>query len=276
MTTLYSWLHHCNVDRIFALWQATYPDAYISSQGVQDPYGTYTIAPGSTDYSSTILTPFTSTAAGDFWNSDTTRSLSAWGYTYPEINDWNQTKADLAASVTKQVNALYGSQSGANSKKHARDIYPTKTQEWFVDIAVSKFELGSSFSVLIFLGDAPTDSSTWTTATNLAGSLFISTPPYQRKGAKLTTHGEIALKQALETAHLSDTSEAGVIDYLTKNLQWRVQKTDGTVVDTSTCLSLKINAKVEDVTYPTSEYGFPSYGNPVEHPEVTEGKAGGK
>ena len=170
---------------------------------------------------------------------------------------------------------MYGSPSGANKKKHARDISPTKGQEWFVDIAVSKFELGSSFSVLIFLGDAPIDSSTWKMATNLAGSLFISTPPYERKGAKLMTHSEIALKQALDAAKLSDTSEKGVVDYLTKNLQWRVQKTDGTVVDTFDCPSLKITVKVEDVAYPTSDYSFPSYGNPVEHPEVTKGKVGG-
>jgi tyrosinase len=148
-----------------------------------------------------------------------------------------------------------------------------KTQEWFVNIAVNKFDLGSSFIVLIFLGDVPADSSTWKIAS--VGTLFVSTPPYYKKGARLTTHGEVALKEALKAANLSDHTEAGVIDYLTKNLQWKVQKTEGTVVHTSACSSLKISVHVEDVTYPTSEYGLPSYGNPVKHPEITKGKAGG-
>ena len=271
-----SWLHHCNVDRIFALWQATHPNAYIPSQGVQDTYGTYTIAPGSTDYSSTGLTPFTSTAAGDFWNSESARNLSVWGYTYPEINDWNQTPDELAASVTKQVNALYGSSRGANVRKHARDIPSMTTQEWFVNIAVSKFDLNSSFLVLVFLGDAPADSSTWMMAPNLAGSLFVSVPPYQRTGqAKLMIYGEVALKEALQAANLPDSSEAGVIGYLTNNLQWRIQKTDGTVVDNTACPSLNVSVQVEDVTYPANDSDFPTYSNAVEHPEITQGKAGG-
>ena len=83
------------------------PDSFIPAEGLEDDYGTFTIAPGTTEYSSDGLTPFTSSTTGSMYTSDTARDLKNWGYTYPEICDWNQTKAQLSATVTAKVNALY-------------------------------------------------------------------------------------------------------------------------------------------------------------------------
>lgn len=205
------------------------------------------------------------------WNSDTARSLATWGYTYPEINDWNQTKAQLSQSVTAQVNALYGPKpvNGVASRKHTRDVTPAKGTEWFVNIAVDKFNLASSFVILIFLGDVPADSTTWVVAS--IGAVLVSTPPYKRPNAHVITHGEIALKDGLAERVISASD---VQDYITKNLQWKVQMADGSVVDTKTCNSLKITVSSKDVTYPSTPYGFPTYGNPTDHPDITQGKAG--
>ena len=41
------WLHHANVDRIFAIWQAIYPDSYTTPQA--DSAGTFTNTPGGTE-----------------------------------------------------------------------------------------------------------------------------------------------------------------------------------------------------------------------------------
>lgn len=41
------WLHHTNVDRLFAIWQAIYPDSYTTPQA--DAEGTFTNAPDGTE-----------------------------------------------------------------------------------------------------------------------------------------------------------------------------------------------------------------------------------
>lgn len=41
------WLHHTNVDRLFAIWQAIYPDSYTTAQITSE--GTFTTAPGETE-----------------------------------------------------------------------------------------------------------------------------------------------------------------------------------------------------------------------------------
>lgn len=221
-----SWLHHANVDRIFALWQAIYPGTFIPAEGLEDNFGTLTIAPGTTEYSSTGLTPFTSSTTGSMYTSDTARALKNWGYTYPEIYDWNQTAAQLTATVIAKVNALYNP-SGVLSRRnrHPRDMSNTTQYEWFVNIQVTKSDLQNSSVIFIFLGEAPADASTWKGASNLAGSLFVSVPPnYSIGNNNRYTYGEVPLKEPLAKVSLSDYSKATVAAYLKENLEWRIQK----------------------------------------------------
>lgn len=99
-------LHHCNVDRIFALWENAYPNYYMGHDGYTDKDGQrrqfkqvdgkwgWPDAPGSEPPESAIdlkgdtpLTPFRK-GDGTYWTSDDTR----WGskvpknYTYREIH----------------------------------------------------------------------------------------------------------------------------------------------------------------------------------------------
>jgi tyrosinase len=41
------WLHHANVDRLFAMWQAVYPESYIVP--TVNTYGSYYELPGTVD-----------------------------------------------------------------------------------------------------------------------------------------------------------------------------------------------------------------------------------
>jgi len=160
------------------------------------------------------------------YTSDTARYLKNWGYTYPEICDWNQTKEQLTATVIAKVNALYNP-SGAYSrrKRHPRDMSSTTQIEWFVNIQVAKSEMGNSSVVFVFLEEPPADTSTWKGASNLAGSLFVSVPSnYSMGDNKYYTYGEVPLKEALSKAPLPDYSEATVAAYLQEHLEWRIQK----------------------------------------------------
>ncbi|KAL2172055.1 hypothetical protein VTG60DRAFT_425 [Thermothelomyces hinnuleus] len=112
-------LHHCMVDRIFALWQAIHPNTWVpSSQALLD---SYTIRRGQSIDSSTALAPFFSNDNGTFWTSDGVRDHTRFGYTYAELLRGPDTGSSnnnlLAASqiriVKQAVNRMYGSFSPA-------------------------------------------------------------------------------------------------------------------------------------------------------------------
>ncbi|CZS88976.1 uncharacterized protein RAG0_00474 [Rhynchosporium agropyri] len=73
------WMHHCNVDRLFAIWQDLYPNKYVqqfrSSAGrLVDP--------------NIPLAPFSKDAQGTPWTAAACRNLQDLGYTYPELQKW--------------------------------------------------------------------------------------------------------------------------------------------------------------------------------------------
>ena len=112
------WLHHCNVDRIFAMWQALNPNSYGASQVA--PHSTWTIAQGSTQNSQSPLTPFKK-ADGSFWNTNDVRSTtSAFKYTYPEFSNSDGS----ATAIRGYVNRLYGPSASATAGSSKRDAEP--------------------------------------------------------------------------------------------------------------------------------------------------------
>ncbi|KIM27071.1 hypothetical protein M408DRAFT_173274 [Serendipita vermifera MAFF 305830] len=101
------WLHHCNVDRIFALWQALRPDEYVTPMA--NPDGTWTTRPGTIENVDSPLTPFR-ISENRYWTSADARDTRSLFYTYPELAKW----ADLdpvtkAARLRTDINAMYGS-----------------------------------------------------------------------------------------------------------------------------------------------------------------------
>ncbi|KAH6723255.1 putative tyrosinase [Leptodontidium sp. MPI-SDFR-AT-0119] len=73
------WMHHCNVDRLFAMWQDLYPTKYVqpflSSAGRRiDP--------------NIPLAPFSKDTQGTPWTAGGCRDPQVLGYTYPELQKW--------------------------------------------------------------------------------------------------------------------------------------------------------------------------------------------
>lgn len=99
------WLHHANVDRLFALWQTCHPDEYGASQTASS--ATWTIASGSTQDANSPLKPFRKNANA-FW---TTNDVQDWSntfkYTYPEF----ASTGGEQSAIINLVNSLYGSNS---------------------------------------------------------------------------------------------------------------------------------------------------------------------
>lgn len=103
--------------------------------------------------------------------------------------------------------------------------------DWTARIEFKKYELGCSFSVLLFLGEVPSDPNDWQVSSNYVGAhhAFVNTAAAQCANcvdqADVIEEGFVHLNQAiLKHSGLNSLEPNVVLPYLTKALQWRVQK----------------------------------------------------
>nr|BAD51402.1 photo-regulated tyrosinase [Polyporus arcularius] len=101
-------LHHCQVDRLLALWSALNPGVWVNRSVEED--GTFTIPDGGTVDKDTPLTPFWNSQS-TFWTSTESVGVvpTQLGYSYPEFNglDLND-QAAVKAAIAQVVNKFYG------------------------------------------------------------------------------------------------------------------------------------------------------------------------
>ncbi|KAI3329304.1 Di-copper centre-containing protein [Xylariaceae sp. AK1471] len=220
-------LHHANVDRIFAMWQIIHNDTYVVPTAAV--YASHTQNQGDMEDIHTPLQPFfVNTTA--FWTSDMVRDHETFGYTYAEVV--NKTREVVVAAI----NRLYTDYSPAtmtlrNDQKRlaraGRSVHdqapeiivqrnlhkpravawqhessshlPMKVvfkadsngksyREWIANIKVKKQALNSSFLIYLFLGTIPADSSSWQNADSLVGSLGVFAHNGRPRGAE---HGKV-------------------------------------------------------------------------------------
>jgi tyrosinase len=217
-----SWLHHANVDRLFALWQSIYYNQYLTQ--MPEGQGTFTIPPGTPDTMNTLLEPFSSNGRGQFYTSSTAWKMNTFGYTYPEIQDWNQTPSQLQSNVIAVVNKMYNPQ-GTPTKRAATPGGLAK--EWSVGLSVSKYDLeGERFIIRVFLGAVPENPEDWPFSNGCMGSFSVFPPPHSGAGPYPTiiAYDEIDLTKGLSENGLDETDIEAVEKWLTNNLNWRVQK----------------------------------------------------
>ena len=103
--------------------------------------------------------------------------------------------------------------------------------EWTARVECKKFELGCSYSVIIFLGHVPDDPTDWQVSPNYVGShyAFVNSVAEgsedSRKKADVVIEGFVHLNQAIiRRSGLHSLEPEAVVPYLTKYLHWRVLK----------------------------------------------------
>ncbi|CAG8539060.1 22035_t:CDS:2 [Gigaspora margarita] len=145
-------LHHCNVDRLIAIWQACHPDVWII--GNTDTEGTFTQPVDKLIDENTPLTPFRK-SENDYWTSKLVRDIKTLGYTYPELEK-NPNSRDLLRSMLKYYHP---------------NLY--LQYHWKLTLAVKKNKVGAPFQIRVFL-DLPTaNASTPISSPNFAGLISI-------------------------------------------------------------------------------------------------------
>ncbi|KAG8960488.1 hypothetical protein FRC00_000212, partial [Tulasnella sp. 408] len=101
------YLHHANVDRMFALWQAINPDVWVTEGG--GALGTFTLPASTRQNTDTDLTPFWN-GVDTYWDSTDSREYQTkLGYTYPEFEGLDiKDPAAVQAAISTKVVELYG------------------------------------------------------------------------------------------------------------------------------------------------------------------------
>ncbi|RVD89014.1 uncharacterized protein DFL_000038 [Arthrobotrys flagrans] len=283
------WLHHANMDRLFAIWQAVNPGRY-SLSGTSP--GTYAIPRGTQEHMNLQMPPFRSSANTFHTPTGVTRPES-FGYSYVET--LNQNRGNVIAAV----NRLYatGTPSGnlgpaVRAAKHKRslkkrqDVKPAdnlntspssdalttvqdkvveneKYQDWESEITVNNAALKSSFNVHIFLGTVPSDSKTWASDKNLVGTHSIITTVDGGHMESIVS-GIVPLTSCLlnkvVAGEIKDLEKETVVPYLKKNLKVRISLPDGESSEIKSVDKLTVRIAVAPVTLPASKEELPKYG----------------
>lgn len=289
-------LHHCQVDRLLALWQAVYPSTFVSPgpdlSGISQflitlMLGTYTHKKDTCQRASDIseksyLSPFWKTNT-QLYTSDDCQDISTLHYTYPEIAAAGG--VDVSTKVHESVRKLYDpdydlTESLSTSKMKTRTKAPTK---WIANVQIEKYALGGSGRVTFFLlsknaktdiGAIPSDGLKWHESPQYVGSfsIFASNPRTTgcanckiQDAEGMTIGGTIHLTTAIEKDMGHDPAIGDVVDHLKSRLQWRVSKKNGDEVPVVQVPSLKISIH-------SRVHGVPTW---IHHPDVTHGRLGG-
>ncbi|KAI8635173.1 Di-copper centre-containing protein [Xylariaceae sp. FL1651] len=205
-------LHHANVDRIFAMWQVIHNDTYVVPTAAS--FASHTQNIGDIEDIQTPLKPFFVNETS-FWTSDMIRDHEVFGYTYADVA--NKSSAEVVARINRMytdyspatmtlkrnrqrsirsnqlanngafdvMNQQHSHQTRALAWQHQplthlplNAVFNSTSndnsyREWIANIQVKKHALHSSFLIFLFLGLVPKDSSSWHNADNLVGSLGV-------------------------------------------------------------------------------------------------------
>ncbi|CAD6503403.1 BgTH12-03068 [Blumeria graminis f. sp. triticale] len=269
------WLHHANIDRLFALWQVLHPESFVQPE--EDVFGNFITLPHTIVDVNTSLRPFREERSGEWWTSNSARYIDTFSYTYPELQG-NRTSDQLKANVTAAINRLYQPTNSARKRFIRSSPGSTAaflpTREWSLSVSVSKFDAGgANFRILVFLGQVPADPEEWELSEAFIGSISIFPPPYVPITAfdpfpEVITHSEVDLDEGLERYGMNVEDSSSVVEFLKEELQWRIQKTDGEVIPPENIPSLLMEVEEETVSWPTDVTELPSYGAKTSHPDA--------
>jgi tyrosinase len=298
------WLHHSNVDRLLAMWQVINPQSYLVP--TINTVGSYGEPRGFMATADSNLLPFHSSNGTQFWTSNTIRSTRTFGYTYPELVDWNITPEAILSNVRASVNRFYGSAPINVTAPKRGPLYRRRApsndlrgeanniggilgsngleRQWTIIVEVQRFAYPNPFSIDFFDGPPPEDPSDWPTASNLIGShaQFITTNADSMHPSglpKVLSHGEVSMTHSLlrhaQKGALGNLEPDSVIPFMIKALSWRARDMTGCELQLTTLADLSI-AVGSQVVQPAKVINrFPTYGEMEIHEAITVGKVGG-
>jgi len=197
------WLHHANVDRYYAIWQAVYPTTWMI-RDINSQQGTFTLdAINTATDGNTPLTPFHSDNTGGFWTPNKVRNISQLGYTYPELqgNPSNDT-------IKARIKANWGNTPALPTTFSKRDD-GQKTSKDYITLVT----LPPGYAVKVTIGK---------TDPTLAGVFSTKFSQIKKATTGIVQLGP-ALAEKARSGKLGETDEESVIAYLKKEFTFTVK-----------------------------------------------------
>lgn len=232
------YLHHANIDRLFALWQVINPNSYLTNSSSQFPNA------------NTPLYPFRRTQT-EYWTSESVRATTAFGYTYPEQN--NATEASVIATLNLLYNANI-TPSGRKRKRQTTDtdsvslnkrdatnpdtdddrILETYTN-YVVRMRVPNNIAKRSCLIKVFFAEYALNGSNCAENCYYVGSFGIFTARDLPASHKKIVKGRISLTKALrdryDAGQLKGMDRKTIKEYVQRNIQCVIKAGDSPVVD---------------------------------------------
>jgi tyrosinase len=236
--------------------------------------------------------------------SDDVRDTKAFGYSYPELPDWDMTPSELAASVRSHVNSLYNptinSNGSAVSVKIRRrftnlaDSFGHVTldlarhlgvnnldRQWSITVMVDRFPIDTNFAIDFFMGDAPESATDWPAAKNLIGTFAQFGPAnvstmHPEGNPKGQIQGEVSLTHTLAAGVsrgiILSLAPQHVVPVLRRALHWKARTPAGRQIPLDALTGLTVAVSSKSVMPPKATDQFPRYGIPQWQVAATEGK----
>ncbi|GAB1310590.1 tyrosinase [Madurella fahalii] len=222
------WLHHCNLDRLFAIWQTLNPEKWFAADQTR-PFDQKVIGMGEVVTSKTPFRPFHKDEKGTVWNADDARDWFSLGYTYPELQPWtsNEDQEARVAALLRGITDTY-----AVSRKEALELGKPGSKlsgvvdvkdggvalnDYAVSIQYSKFAMGGHpFNLELYLrpeGDVPGGPGEFGLDQFLTSVYNFSQPAAQNGETVCSNCSDLEEKDVQVTAYIPITP------YLVKMIQ---------------------------------------------------------
>lgn len=300
------WLHHCNVDRLFAMWQAVYPNSYGGSQVA--PASTWTVPKGSTQNANSPLTPFHRDASGNFWTTTGVRDWKVFKYTYPEFANSDGSKS----AIQGYINRLYGPNASAtagSSKKRnvarqatsaSSSAAPSATPsaaanatvddptplvanngslyQYVANVQTPRYALDSSYTIYLFNNNPESeDPADWIFDANLIGPIGVLASQMSMDNDLIIVNSvplTRTLSDQVSSGILASLSELLVVPYLKASLKWRIVGSNGNIINPDDLDGFEVSVYASTATQ-VSDTELPTWSEFIPLAEITEDKAGG-
>ena len=293
------YLHHTNVDRLFAIWQALNPDSYLTDNT--------TVVPNQ----DTELHPFRK-ADNQYWTSRLARNITTFGYTYPELADCVQqtvieavntlygpppppppppppgrkrkraltsiTSATSTASTTvsvltrttaRSLNTTTSKLLTTTTAKSSTKTPTTTTQrifsatynEYKAQIQMSSAAVKGSFLVCVFLGKPSSDDSNYTADPNFVGLVGVFAPQDVPQSQKKMIQGTVPLTTAFNKLAATKQLQDMTANSIESYLSQNLQlRIVGDQSNGFDTTGLQVNVITTALNLPISKYVMPVWG----------------
>jgi tyrosinase len=270
------WLHHCNIDRIFAIWEAINPNSYVT------PYasglGTWMHPSGTIEDINSPLYPFHSDAQGTTFTSQNAQGTRGFGYAYPEVVDWNKTPAQVTSDVTAIVNQIYNPTNAAvhrsrHGKPHTKlpganfSDANKASHQWIISVMADPTHLKQALSIHYYLTTPPNSPAAWASDTTVVATQPIIIRPGNHTAGSQAISGHSFLTFPLLPLS-DDLSPEAIIPLLKSKLQWRARFRDGSVVDPKAINAsgaIQVTVASHTVEQTPADDALPIYGDWIVH-----------